>query len=90
METIINITISLHSTKHIPTAVHFNAFHQTIPSEMYPRPVPDTDVMQDHIRALGVNSNSHVVLYDNNGQCGFFIASRAWWTLKVRKYLTIN
>ena len=57
--------------------------HNTTPTSLHPRPVPDPEQMTFHLKSLGVMNSSHVVLYDNNGQCGFFVAGRAWWTLKV-------
>ncbi len=43
------------------------------------RPLPDIGALQAKARALGVNNDSIVVVYDNVGGAQ---ASRAWWTLR--------
>ena len=72
---------------HIPGAVYMNPLHNTTSSFMYPRPMPTPEVMEPYIRSIGINQASHVIVYDNNGQCGFFISGRAWWMLKVTPHM---
>lgn len=43
------------------------------------RPLPDIDALQTKARALGINNDSIVIVYDHAGGAQ---ASRAWWTLR--------
>lgn len=71
---------------HISTAQYLDPFYKTDPSSLCTRPIPETEEFEEHLQSLGVNSNSHVVVYDNCGHCGYHIGGRAWWTLKVGIY----
>ncbi|XP_076473018.1 thiosulfate sulfurtransferase-like [Babylonia areolata] len=50
---------------------------------LFPRNLPPLQVFQDAARAAGVRESSHVVLYSDSNNCGFFMSSRAWWTFTV-------
>ena len=60
-------------------------------SPLYPRNIPAAADFEARARSVGVNNDSHLVLYD---QCpsgnGFFIGGRAWWTFKVSAHPRSN
>lgn len=45
-----------------------------------PNMMPASEQFQAHIQLLGINSDTHVVVYDN---VGVYSAPRAWWMFKV-------
>ncbi|KAK3084144.1 hypothetical protein FSP39_008942 [Pinctada imbricata] len=51
-------------------------------NEMFPRNLPDPEIFQSRVRDIGVNDNSHLVLYSNSDMSGFFMSGRAWLTFK--------
>ena len=61
----------------------FDLMSGVINTDMHPRNFPSPDSFQAHVRDLGVNQDSHVVVYDTTGRGGFFIGSRSWWNFKV-------
>ncbi|KAK2151069.1 hypothetical protein LSH36_376g00005 [Paralvinella palmiformis] len=69
--------------KHIPGAQYFNIMHDVEISDLFPRNLPDPESFQRQVRSIGVNSNSHVVVYDNTPFCGYFVGARAWWMFKL-------
>ena len=32
---------------------------------------------------MGINNDTHIVVYDNNPNFGFYSAGRVWWIFKV-------
>ena len=52
-------------------------------TELFPRNLPDPECFQDQAASVGINDDSHVVLYDNTPFCGYFVGGRAWWMFKV-------
>ena len=45
--------------------------------------LPSPDVFASYVGKLGIDNNTHVVVYDNNEQLGLFSAQRVWWTFRV-------
>jgi thiosulfate/3-mercaptopyruvate sulfurtransferase len=43
------------------------------------RPLPELDVLEEHVRSWGVRPYTHVIVYDD---AGGLQAARAWWTLR--------
>ena len=70
--------------EHIPNAVYFDLFRDAKNSDVLPRNVMDPSVFEKNAQAAGIDSDSHVIVYDSEGKCGFFLGSRAWWTFKVK------
>lgn len=75
---------------HIPGAVHFNIFEGVQQTEIFPRNVASPEVFQANARAAGVNDGSHVIVYDNTGQGGYFLGSRAWWLFTLFGYDNVS
>ncbi|XP_056020587.1 thiosulfate sulfurtransferase-like [Ostrea edulis] len=64
---------------HIPGARYFHIMDDNH-TEMYPRNIPSPENFQRRARQVGINNNSHLVLYSNSQHCGLFASGRAWWT----------
>ena len=45
--------------------------------------LPKPEVFADYVGQLGVNSRTHLVVYDNNETFGLFSAQRVWWMFRV-------
>ena len=71
------------SRKHIPVCLYFDIMHQVVQTAVYPRNIPSASTFEQYVCSLGVDPDTHVVVYDNTGQGGFFTAGRAWWLFKV-------
>ena len=76
--------------KHIPTAQHLDLFRCSRPTPTLPNNLPDKDCFSDYVRSLGINRDSHIIVYDRGT---FFPATRAWWLFRVgwrsmRTYIT--
>ncbi|XP_046548999.1 thiosulfate sulfurtransferase-like [Haliotis rubra] len=67
---------------HIDGAQFLNLFKDTKPTKYLPVNLPEPAVFQDYARSLGINTSSHVILYENTDLHGF-AAPRAWWMLRA-------
>lgn len=69
-----------YDEKHIPGAPYFDideiADQDTDLSHMLPTP----SAFADKVGALGIDNDSHVIVYDSNG---FFASARAWWMFRT-------
>jgi thiosulfate/3-mercaptopyruvate sulfurtransferase len=67
-------------TRRIANAQHFD-FDQTICEQGadYPHTMPSPEQFERDVQALGVNSNSHIVVYDS---LGMFASPRVWWMFR--------
>ena len=75
--------------EHIPGAVFFDLFKDVQNTAVLPRNVPEVAVFEKNAQSAGVNSDSHVIVYDTEGKCGYFLGSRAWWTFQVSAILLV-
>ncbi|TCI04127.1 sulfurtransferase [Corallincola luteus] len=68
-------------TERIANARYFN-FDTEICDSSNPLPhmMPSAEQFQAQVRALGVNDDSHIVVYDT---LGLFSAARAWWMFRA-------
>ena len=74
----------LNSRRHIPGAVHFNAFQGVELSPVYPRKLADTGTFQMNVRGSGVDNDTHVIICDGcEGHNGFYMGPRVWLMFKV-------
>ena len=71
------------SKKHIMNASFFDLMFGVQNSKVYPRNLPSQRMFEINVRGSAVNTDSHVVLYDATGKCGFFTAGRVWWMFKL-------
>ena len=66
--------------EHIPGAVFFDIDAISDKETDLPHMLPSVDFFSLAMRALGLNNESHAVVYDS---LGLFSAPRLWWTLQV-------
>lgn len=71
------------SKQHIVHASYMDIFSGVEISPLYPRNIPDEATFQMNARGSALNSNDHVVVYENTGKFGFFLGARAWWMFKL-------
>jgi len=67
-------------TQTIPGALYFD-FDKSIcdPTSQLPHMMPDAPLFEQAVRALGVNQNSTLVVFD---RLGLFSSPRVWWMFK--------
>ena len=65
---------------HIPGAMRFDINAIADPDATLPHMLPSTDDFTVAMRALGVNSDSHVVFYDDSD---IKPAARGWWMMRM-------
>lgn len=65
---------------HIPGAIFFDIDAIADTSSGLPHMLPDAAKFGEMVGALGISSQTTIVVYDEHG---LFSAPRAWWTLKV-------
>lgn len=72
-----------YAAAHIPGARFFDI--DTIADRDNPLPhmLPSPDFFAACVGQLGIDNQTHVVVYDNNG---FMASARAWWTFRVFGY----
>ncbi len=71
----------LHSDKRIPGARPFDLKGKfSDHSASMPNTFPSADQFQEGCRALGIDAESRIVVYDN---LGMYTAPRVWWMFKV-------
>lgn len=71
-----------YEEKHIPGALYFDIDEckdQTSPYEMM---IPSESHFAKYVGNLGINNDSHVVIYDAD-QVGVYYAARAWYMFRV-------
>lgn len=69
--------------KHIVKAKYFDMTFGVKNSEKEPPTLPTPETFEVNARRLAVNNDSHIVLYDATGKCGFFVAATVWWMFKL-------
>lgn len=72
-----------YAREHIPGAMFFDidgcADQDTKLNHMLPKPAE----FENYVGKLGINNDTHVVVYDNNDRFPVFSAPRVWWTFRV-------
>lgn len=56
-------------------------------TELHLRNLPAPEAFQQQVRLVGVDADTHVIVYDSQGLGGCFVGSRAWWMFKVCKVI---
>ncbi len=59
--------------------------HCVKPLPTLARNMPEPNCFTDYMQSLGVNRDSHLVLYDRGGMVS---SARAWWMLRVHFNIT--
>ena len=74
---------ALYSQKHVPGAVHLQPGSLMAGTAPYPGKLPTVEQLENIIQYLGINADSHMVIYDDEGG-GW--AGRFAWTLDLLGY----
>lgn len=72
-----------YKEKHIPGAQFFDIDECADNSSGLDHMIPQTSVFEEYVGNLGIDNDTHVVVYDNNPQFGIFSAQRVWWTFRI-------
>lgn len=75
--------------KHIPGATFFDIDQCCDKTSPLDHMLPSEKVFADYVGNLGIESDTHVVLYDTN-QLGAFSAPRVWWMFRVFGHSTVS
>jgi len=67
-------------TGHIPNSLRFDIDDFSQHDSGLPHTLLPPQVFQDKVRALGINGDSEIVVYDS---IGIYSAPRAWWNFKL-------
>lgn len=65
---------------HIPGAQYFDIDEIADQNSALSHMLPTPQVFGDKVGALGIDNDSHVIIYDSNG---FFASARVWWMFRV-------
>ncbi|MCI0655331.1 MAG: 3-mercaptopyruvate sulfurtransferase [Methylococcaceae bacterium] len=66
--------------EHIPGSQHFNIDEIADRQSPLPHMLPSPEQFADSAGKLGIDNDSHVIVYDNNS---FMASARVWWTFRV-------
>ncbi|KAJ8318800.1 hypothetical protein KUTeg_003891 [Tegillarca granosa] len=72
-----------YAKKHIPGALYFDIDECCDKTSPYSHMLPKTADFERYVRGLGIDNQTHVIVYDGSDSCGFFSAQRIWWTFRV-------
>ncbi|KAK2193479.1 hypothetical protein NP493_12g05051 [Ridgeia piscesae] len=67
---------------HIPGAAWFDIMRDVTHTQLRLRNLPEPEVFERQVRGVGVDGDTHVIVYDSQGQGGCFVGGRAWWMFK--------
>ena len=67
---------------HIPGSVHFDIDTCVTPSD-YEMMLPSESVFSDYVGNLGIDNDTHVVVYNDHPSFALFSAPRVWWTFRA-------
>jgi len=73
--------------EHIPNAIFFDLGEIADPKNPLPRKVPNEALFGEKVGALGINNQTHVVVYDTPG---LYSAARVWWLFKLYGYDNVS
>ncbi|GFN98344.1 sulfurtransferase [Plakobranchus ocellatus] len=68
---------------HIPGALFFDIDNCAVEDTDLPHMIPSAQVFENYVGGLGINNETHVVVYDNNPTFPLFSAQRVWWMLRL-------
>jgi len=67
---------------HIPGAVHFDIDSCITPTD-YEHMLPPESVFENYVGNLGIDNDTHVVVYNDHPSFALFSAPRVWWTFRA-------
>ncbi|XP_002737858.1 3-mercaptopyruvate sulfurtransferase-like [Saccoglossus kowalevskii] len=68
--------------KHIRGALFFDIDVCSDTTSKYVHMLPSAELFANYVGNLGINNDTHVVVYDNNDNFGLFSAPRVWWMFR--------
>ena len=71
-----------YAEEHIPGALFFDISDCCDKKSEYEHMLPSSKEFEKYAGKLGINNETHVILYDNN-EMGLFSAPRVWWTFRI-------
>ena len=69
--------------KHIPGAGFFDIDECCDKASPYSHMLPELKQFEQYVGDLGIDEGSHIIVYDNSENFGFFSAPRVWWMFKI-------
>lgn len=73
--------VALYQSLRIPNARRFNIkAHFSDKSSLFPNTIPSAEQFEIGCKMLGINKDSHIVVYDN---LGIYTSPRVWWLFKM-------
>ena len=73
--------------KHIPGAPYFDIDEIADQESQLNHMLPTPTAFADKVGALGIDNDSHVIVYDSNG---FFASARAWWMFRTMGHSQVH
>lgn len=68
---------------HITGAQFFDLDACSDKSSEYDHMLPPGEQFANYVGNLGIDNDTHIVVYDNNDTFGLFSAQRVWWTFRI-------
>ena len=75
--------------RHIPGSLFFDIDYHSDKNSKYDHMLPKPDQFEKVAGNLGINNDTHVILYDNN-EAGLFSAPRVWWTFRMFGHKSVS
>ena len=79
-----------YQSEHIPGAQFFDIEANSDLESSYDRMLPPTKQFQESVSSLGINNETHVLLYDNNEKLRLYSAPRVWWMFRVFGHCAVS
>lgn len=79
-----------YKDKHIPGALYFDIDECSDTSSPYAHMLPSTEQFEQYAGNFGITPDTHVVVYDNSPDNGFFSAPRVWWMFRVFGHSSVS
>lgn len=73
--------------QHIPGALFFDIDQVADQASPLPHTIPGAKQFADAAGKMGIDHNSHIIIYDNNH---FFAAARVWWMFRVFGHTSVQ
>lgn len=72
-----------YASEHITTALFFDIDECADQTTDLSHMLPETSDFEKYVGKLGINNDTHVVVYDNHDVFPLFSAQRVWWTFRT-------
>ncbi|WP_230988352.1 3-mercaptopyruvate sulfurtransferase [Bathymodiolus japonicus methanotrophic gill symbiont] len=73
--------------QHILGALFFDIDQVADQSSPLPHTIPSANQFSDAVGKMGIDHNSHIIIYDNNH---FFAAARVWWMFRIFGHTSVQ